>query len=357
MKEAEMNELKPDSQEARQRLRDWWNDKRLNRVVALIKAPRRGMTPPVRINKVPEMYTDPETIFHNLDAGLASTFYGGEAFPCHWVYLGPVPLSSYMGCEPHFEPDTVWHSRLYEAWDSLDDLRFDPSNRWYQLLCSLTHSSVHRAEGRYLVSGQGFGCVSDVIANMWGSEPTLIAMAERPETIKTITQKLVDVSKRLYSEIDAITAPYQDGSFDWISLWAPGRMWTLQSDLCCMISPAMFEDYILEELRQEAEYVDYSFYHLDGPGAIRHLDALLSIEALDGIQWVPGAGASQDPLDWIGLFLRVQKAGKKLQIGCPPHRVPALLDKISRQGVCLSIPCSDQDSAEEVLRTLERIGA
>jgi len=354
-----MNELKSDSQEARQRLRDWWHDKRVDRVVALIPSPRRGVALPARINNVPEMYTDPETVFHNLDARLTSTFYGGEVFPHHWVYLGPVPLSSYMGCEPHFKPNTVWHSRLYDTWDSLDDLRFDPSNRWYQLLCNLTHASVRRAKGNYLVSGQGFGCVSDVIANMWGSERTLMAMAERPETIKTITQKLVDVSKILYDEIDAITAPYQeDGSFDWIKLWAPGRMWTLQSDLCCMISPAMFEDYILEELRQEAEHVDYSFYHLDGPGAIRHLDALLSIKALDGIQWVPGAGDSQDPLNWIDLFLRVQKAGKKLQIYCPtPHHIPELLDKISKQGVCLIVPCSDQDSAEEVLCTLERIGA
>jgi len=352
-----MNELKPDLQEACQRLRDWWNDKRVDRVVALIEAPHRGVAPLASINKVSEMYTDPKTVFHNLDARLASTFYGGEALPRHWVYLGPVPLSSYMGCEPHFEPDTVWHSKLYEAWNTLDEIRFDPSNRWYQLLCDLTHASARRAEGHYLVSGQGFGCVSDVIANMWGSEHTLLAMAERPETIKTIAQRLVDISKRLYDEVDAITAPCQDGSFDWISLWAPGRMWTLQSDLCCMISPAMFEDYVLEELRQEAEHVDYSFYHLDGPGAVQHLDALLSIKALDGIQWVPGAGASQDPLDWIDLFLRVQKAGKKLQINCPPDRISELLDTISKQGVCLVISCSDQDSAEEVLCTLERIGA
>ena len=326
-------------------------------MVALVQAPRRGVSRPARVNRVPEMYIDPETVFGNLDAGLASTFYGGEAFPRHWVYLGPVPLSLYMGCEPHFDPRTVWHSRVYDSWDSFEALQFDPSNRWYQLLCELTRASVRRAEGQYFVSGQGFGCVSDVIANLWGSEPTLLAMEERPETIHTITQRLVDESKRMFDEIDAITAPFQNGSFDWISLWAPGSMWTLQSDLCCMISPAMFDDFILEELREEAEHVDYSFYHLDGPRAIQHLDALLSIEALDGIQWVPGAEASRDPLDWIDLFLRVQKAGKKLQIGCPPHRVSELLDKISRKGVCLNISCPDQDSAEEVLRTLQRIGA
>ena len=351
-----MNEFKPDLLEAKDRLRDWWDDKPVDRVVALVGAPRKGAPAAAIINRAPERYTDAETVFHNVDAGLASTFYGGEAIPRHWVYLGPVPLSSYMGCEPHFTPNTVWHAKVYETWDAVDDVQFDPSNRWYRLLCDLTQASVQRAKGQYFVSGQGFGCVSDVVADMWGSEPTLMAMAERPEAIKSITQKLVDISKRLYDEIDAITAPYQDGSFDWTNLWAPGRVWTLQSDLCCMISPAMFEAYILDELRQEAEHVDYSLYHLDGPGAIQHLDQLLSMEALDGIQWVPGAGNSLDPMDWIDLFRRVQKAGKKLQISCPPHRVSELLGKIAKRGVCLCVSCPDQDSAEEVLRNLERIG-
>lgn len=352
-----MNELKPDWPEARERLRDWWAGKRVDRAIALVEAPRRGVKWPALIEKPPEMYTDPDTVFHNLDARLAGTFYGGEAFPRHWVYLGPVPLSIFMGCEPHFEPRTVWHSPRYDTWDAGDDIRFDPSNRWYRMLCDLTRASAQRAKGRYLVSGQGFGCVSDVIADLWGSDHALAAMAERPETIKAITRKLTDISLRLFDEVDAIAAPHQDGSFDWINLWAPGRMWTLQSDLCCMISPAMFDDYILEELRQEAEHADFAFYHLDGPGAIRHLDALLGIEALAGIQWVPGAGASQDPLDWIDLFRRVQAAGKKLQIYCQPHRVADLLNRISRQGVCLCVSCPDQDSAEDVLRALDRIGA
>jgi hypothetical protein len=351
-----MTELKPDWPEARQRLRDWWEGRKTDRVVALITAPRRGAKPWDRLCQVPQMYTDPDTVFRNLDLELSSTFYGGEAIPAHWVYLGPVPLGACLGCDLQFAPDTVWQSPRYRSWEGLDGLRFDPANRWYRLLVDLTRASVRRAEGRYLVSGQGFGAAADVAANMWGSESTLVAMAERPETVKAAMQKLVDISKELYDQIDAITAPHQEGAFDWIRLWAPDRIWSLQSDLCCTISPAMFAEYIVDEIRQEAEHVPYSLYHLDGPGAVRHLGALLGIRALDGIQWVPGAGASQDPLDWIDLFRRVQEAGKKLLIYCPPDRVRALLDRIARQGVCLGVGCADQESAEGVLRVLEQIG-
>lgn len=347
---------KPDWPEARERLTHWWRGEQTDRVPALITAPRQPATPRATCSRVPDKYTDPAVVFQNLDARLESTFYGGEVMPSHWVHLGPVPLSGIMGCGMHFREDTVWHAPCRDSWDHIEDLAFDRSNRWYHLLRDITRASLERARGEYLVSGQGFGCVSDVIADMWGTERALEAMVERPADVRAVTAKLVEISKALYDELDALARPYQDGSFDWLSLWAPGRMWTLQSDLCCMVSPRMFRDLILDELRQEAEHVDYAFYHLDGPGAIRHLDALLEIEALDGIQWVPGAGASADPMDWIDLFRRVQAGGKKLLIYCPPERVRTLLKTISPRDVCLGLGCPDQATAEGVLLELDRIG-
>ena len=347
---------KPDWTEAKERLCRWWAGEATDRVVALVTAPRRGVTVRAWREKVPDKYTDASTVLHNLDTTLESTFYGGEAIPAHWVYLGPTPLSGYMGCEMHFEQHTVWHSPRFDAWDEVDRLVFDASNPWYRLLCELTRVSVERAHGKYLVSGQGFGCVSDVIADLWGSETTLVAMLEKPDAFTAAARKLVDISKVLYDQVHALCAPYQEGSFDWLQLWAPGRIWTLQSDLCCMLSPRTFRDLVLEELREEAKHVDYAFYHLDGPGAIKHLDALLGIEALDGIQWVPGAGASQDPMDWLDLFRRVQTAGKKPLIYCPPERIKPLLAGISKRGVCLAVDCTDQETAEGVLLALDRIG-
>jgi len=350
-----VDELKPDWREACDRMRSWWRGQPIDRAVALVRAPRKDSSSPPPITKVPDKYTDPDTVFHNVDAALSNTFYGGEAFPSHWVYMGPVPMSFCVGCKPHFDDATVWYATLYERWEEVDDIHLHTTDHWYQILRDLTRESMRRCGGRYMVSGQGFGCVSDIVANLWGTEQTLTAMVERPDAIEAATRKLTDISKQLYDEFDTITAS-QDGSIDWLGIWSPGRIWSLQSDMCCMISPAMFEAYVLEELREEARHVDHAFYHLDGPDAIKHLDALLSIEELGGIQWVPGAGASRDPLDWIPLFRRIQGCGKKIQIACPPDRVTPLLKQISPRGVCLNISCPNPDAAEDVLRNLDRIG-
>ena len=301
-------------------------------------------------------YTDIETILSNLEHQLASTFFGGEAFPCHWVYHGPVPMSAYFGGTPQFREDTVWYDPEFGSWDKAETWSFDPDNQWWQMNLEITRASLEHSQGRYLISGCGLGGISDVIANLWGVEETLMAMAEKPEVFAFLRDRMVTCFQEMYDEVYGITASQQPGSFNWLQVWAPGRMTTLQSDISCMISPLMFEDLILQEIQDETEHVDYALYHLDGPDAIKHLDALLSVDTLNGIQWVSGAGASQNPLDWLDLLQRIQKAGKIIDVSCPPDLVKPLLNQIDRRLVILTIRCKDEEHVSSCLAELDRIG-
>jgi hypothetical protein len=57
-------------------------------------------------------------------------------------------------------------------------------------------------------------------------------------------------------------------------------------------------------------------YHWDGPGAIQHLDALLSVPKLNMIQWTPGAGAEPTWHErWWPLYHRIFDAGKSVLLG------------------------------------------
>ena len=348
--------IKPDWDEAVARMRNWWTGKPTDRAVAAVYAPKAGVVRRPSRDAVPGKYTDFETIAWNFEASLDSTFYGGEAFPCHWIYHGPVPMSAYFGGEPEFRPDTVWYAPRYDNWEAARTWAFDPGNRWWQMALDLTRRSLERARGRYLVSGCGLSGLADVIANLWGVEATLMQAAVEPETIVGLLQRMVAAFRKMHDDLYEMTRPYQDGSFDWRRTWAPGRMCSLQNDISCMVSPAMFREVFLDEIRQEARHVDHTIYHLDGPGAIQHLDALLEIEELHCVQWVPGAGASEDPMDWLPLLRRIQGKGRKVQVSCPPERVGALLSEIDRQAVYLSIYCRDEKSARACLAELDRIG-
>ncbi len=45
----------------------------------------------------------------------------------------------------------------------------------------------------------------------------------------------------------------------------------LQSDFAYMLSPSMFERFVLPDLETICNHLDYGFYHLDGKNQIPHL--------------------------------------------------------------------------------------
>ena len=51
-----------------------------------------------------------------------------------------------------------------------------------------------------------------------------------------------------------------------------------------MLGPEHFEEFVKPEIVASCNRLGNSFYHLDGVGQIRHLDSLLAIAELKGIQ-------------------------------------------------------------------------
>jgi hypothetical protein len=70
--------------------------------------------------------------------------------------------------------------------------------------------------------------------------------------------------------------------------------------------------FALPEIAASCRRLSNPFFHLDGPGELKHLDALLAIPELKGIQWIPGAG--QPPLtEWPDVLRKIRAAGKRIQ--------------------------------------------
>ncbi|MEM2961168.1 MAG: hypothetical protein QXU67_06140, partial [Candidatus Bathyarchaeia archaeon] len=119
--------------------------------------------------------------------------------------------------------------------------------------------------------------------------------------------------------------------------------------------PKMFQDLFLEEdVIRLSKYLDNSIFHLDGPMALGNLDALLQVESLNGIQWVPGAGA--EPMSkWVEVCNKILDAGKCLQISCSPNEVLFLLSKLKHNGLFISTSCSSEREAFNLLRKVKEL--
>jgi hypothetical protein len=101
----------------------------------------------------------------------------------------------------------------------------------------------------------------------------------------------------------------------------------------------------------------YSLYHWDGPGAICHLDALLSLPRLDAIQWQPGAGDEpQWQAHWWPTFHRLLDAGKRPYIYGGGRAEPlALKREFGEQCKQMLLTCRAETAGEarELVRLME----
>ena len=73
-----------------------------------------------------------------------------------------------------------------------------------------------------------------------------------------------------------------------------------QNDFSCLISPKMFDEFCLTDTVECANHVDRTIYHLDGPGALKHLPRILAIrnDLRQRLHRAISQSAALDPADW-----------------------------------------------------------
>ena len=139
----------------------------------------------------------------------------------------------------------------------------------------------------------------------------------------------------------------------WPGIVTPRRSHVPSNDFSCMISKEMFDEVFLSGIIRECENAEASIYHLDGPGALRHLDSLLEIESLNAIQWIWGAGNGRSS-DWLEVFQKCQKAGKGLQINVEMDEIDVLMENLRPEGVWMRIATPSRDEAEFALERISK---
>ena len=102
--------------------------------------------------------------------------------------------------------------------------------------------------------------------------------------------------------------------------------------------------------------MDRNIYHLDGPQALRFLDALLAIPEIHAIQWVAGAGRDYWA-DWIHVYRRIQAANKAFCLYAPVQDLDRIFDALRPEGAWLILSgIHDQEMAEAALRKIKKWG-
>lgn len=263
-----------------------------------------------------DKYQNPQRIVDRYRYFCETHAFLGESFPNLNIDFGPGSLASYLGSEIGFKEDTVWFNKCLDSWDGVPKLTFDPENKWFKKHLQLAKDCQALAGDDFYVDMPDLMENIDVLASLRGAQDILFDLLDEPEMIGERIQEVTDIYYEYYDRFYDIIKDEEGGNaYTVFQIWGPGRTVKLQCDFSAMMSPEDFRKYIQPSLRTQSENVDHVLYHLDGPAAIKHMDALMEIDGIDALQWTSGdAGPDGTLPDWDVIYDKAIAAGKSIWV-------------------------------------------
>lgn len=263
-----------------------------------------------------DKYQNPQRIVDRYRYFCQTHAFLGESFPNLNIDFGPGSLASYLGSEIGFKEDTVWFNKCLDGWDGVPKLTFDPENKWFKKHLQLAKDCQALAGDDFYVDMPDLMENIDVLASLRGAQDILFDLLDEPEMIGERIQEVTDIYYEYYDRFyDVIKDEEGGNAYTVFQIWGPGRTVKLQCDFSAMMSPEDFRKYIQPSLLSQSENVDHVLYHLDGPAAIKHMDALMEIEGIDALQWTSGdAGPDGTLPDWDVIYDKAIAAGKSIWV-------------------------------------------
>jgi 5-methyltetrahydrofolate--homocysteine methyltransferase len=236
-------------------------------------------------------------------------------------------------------------------------LELDPDNPWLQRIKDICAAAMERWQGQVLVGMTDLGGNLDIPATFRTTEKLLTDLIDCPEEVERLTWEAHEAWHQAYQAINAILQPVNPGYSDWSGIYSDQPSYMLQSDFSYMISPKMFGQFVLPELEATCKRLPHTFYHLDGIGQIPHLDQLLTISELDGVQWIHGDG-KPNAANWPEIYQKIHAAGKLIQIISGEFEaIEAITQQIgTSQGLQYHMILATPDRASEIRAKLQDYG-
>ena len=281
---------------------------------------------------------------------MESVYFMDQSVPSIRVDFGPVLTGAFLGAPLEFalRENTSWQEPLDDVY--VADLAVNTENRWFRACMKLAEVTASDAAGDYLVCLPDFSGATDIMANLRGSEDLLLDLYDRPGDVSRILPVLVDAWETAFTTFLSITSGAGAGITSWLHAWSSIPHTVPTCDFNAMIGPDQFAEFCLPYLEDQGRRAGRCLFHLDGPDAARHADAL-GRSTIDAIQFTPGAGSS-GAIPRIPMLRGLQEAGKPILIIANAREVPELINSLDSAGLVIFVEGLQDES---VARDVERL--
>lgn len=351
--------FKPDFDTTQKRMEAFWTNELIDRPLVhfhLSKpASEQVPLPESHHTTAEQRWMDAQFQAEHALARLSNQIFMGDTLPIAFPNLGPEVFSGFYGCPLHFgDYGTSWTDPILHDWNQVDQIKLDWNSPYLTKLLAMTDALLEAAQDKFIVGMTDWHPGADCIAAFRDPQELAMDMITEPEKVKSLLAQVeadyFQVYDLFYEKLRAAGQPITS----WLPLFSFGKYYIPSNDFSIMVSKPMYDEFFLPGITRECRFLDHSIYHLDGPGALRHLDSILSIPELNAIQWVPGAG-NEGFCRWIEVYQKIQSAGKGIIAYCNIADLPHVMNHLNPHGLILSInDVEDPDTGKNILREMER---
>lgn len=129
--------------------------------------------------------------------------------------------------------------------DARDIPPFSPTNAWVRKLLEFIPALEQRSAGRYPVGLTLMRGISDLLSALYGGEGFIFAMLERPAEVHDAVARLADHWIAFGRCLRDRLPECHGGTGSYLYGWMPGRNIWMQEDASALLSPALYEEFIL----------------------------------------------------------------------------------------------------------------
>ena len=277
---------KPDWAEARERLTALWHGEIIDRPCIAVTAPNGNNRRQPNAQTSEQQWTDPDFLRQATLATVENTWWGGESIPSRLVMCGWLVC---FGGRPRFARETIWWEEMPVDFHQPPALGFNPEDPWVKRFEKAYMAVVELAGwDNFLVGHPCLLPANDLLSMLMGTERFLISLIDHPEWMReviTMGARAQAEAARYFTSLVRERHEYWYGNAGWMPFWGPEPYRSTQSDVSCMLSPEMYDEFVLPELEVLHETAGPLWYHLDGGDAQQHLDRLLSLPYLRVLQY------------------------------------------------------------------------
>ena len=348
-------EFKRDFEAVAGRWESFWRGENPRPLVSAI-VPKAGVTPVEKPRYAAGASGDFGPVIDQLLRWAETHEFLGDAIPFVYVEFAADHFAALLGA------DLVFRDNEPGGWavpfvDDLDgaEIRFQRKGKWWRRTVEFVAALRARCDGKVLIASPTLVANLDALSAVRGAERLLFDMVENPAAVHRALGQITKGHEEILSALDELLDYPRYGSINRHGMYARGRLNLPQCDFSYMISPAMFREFAIPCLREEMRRFDGVEYHLDGPAAIRHLDALCELGDLDVIQWVPGAGNGESQ-DWSWLYRQIDSLGKGQILWANAAELRRLFPERRNRRLFVCLSAGTRAEAEDRIAEIEALG-